>query len=78
MAKGKKRWNCAARVDGKPAHVRTKVNLGMFTVTGDFGEVEGWLQLIDGATGPDGFGDAVAKGDAKLCGRDRDGDVFAR
>jgi len=40
MAKGKKRWNCAARVDGKPAHVRTKVNLSMFTVTGEFGEVE--------------------------------------
>ena len=40
MAKGKKRWNCAARVNGKKSQVRTKVNLSMFTVTGDFGEVE--------------------------------------
>lgn len=45
---------------------------------GDFGEVEGWLQLVDGASGPNGFGDRVVKGGAKLCGRDRDGDVFAR
>ncbi len=45
---------------------------------GDFGEVEGWLQLVNGASGPDGFGDRVVKGGAKLCGRDRDGDVFAR
>jgi len=44
--------------------------------TGDSGAVEGWVQLIEGAAGPDGFGDAVLKGLAKVCGRASDGDVF--
>ncbi len=43
---------------------------------GDAGVVEGWVQLVPGAAGPDGFGDAVSRGQAKVCGRASDGDVF--
>jgi hypothetical protein len=43
---------------------------------GDFGVVEGWVQLVDGAGGPDGFGDLVRGGSVKVCGRASDGDVF--
>ena len=42
---------------------------------GDFGQAEGWVQVVNGAAGPEGFGDAVAKGGAKMCGRDRSGKV---
>jgi hypothetical protein len=42
----------------------------------DAGTVEGWVQLVPGAAGPDGFGDAVSRGQAKVCGRASDGDVF--
>jgi len=45
---------------------------------GDFGEVEGWVQLIDGAEGPAGLGEAVRAGAAVVFGRGRDGDVFVR
>jgi len=44
--------------------------------SGDFGVVEGWVQLVDGVSGPDGFGDLVHVGSAKVCGRASDGDVF--
>jgi len=44
--------------------------------SGDFGVVEGWVQLVAGVGGPDGFGDLVRAGSAKVCGRASDGDVF--
>ena len=43
---------------------------------GAFGEVEGWVQVVDGASGPDGFGDVVGNGGVRVCGRAHDGDVF--
>ena len=43
---------------------------------GDFGTVEGWVQVVDGASGPKGFGDRVEKGELKICGRDRDAEIF--
>jgi hypothetical protein len=45
---------------------------------GDFGVVEGWVQVIDGASGPEGFGDLVQDGVVRICGRGRDGDVFVK
>jgi len=44
---------------------------------GGFGSVEGWAQLVPGAAGPEGFGDAVAAGDATVCGIGADGETFA-
>jgi hypothetical protein len=44
--------------------------------TGDFGDVEGWVQLEAGASGPEGYGEAVSNGEAKLCGRGADGEAF--
>lgn len=43
---------------------------------GAFGEVEGWVQVVAGAGGPDGFGDGVGRGAVRVCGRGYDGDVF--
>ena len=40
--------------------------------------VEGWVQVIDGASGPEGFGDLVQDGVVRICGRGRDGDVFVK
>ena len=44
--------------------------------TGDFGTVEGWVQLAPGAAGPDGYGDVVSAGKAVVCGAASDGDRF--
>jgi hypothetical protein len=40
---------------------------------GAFGSAEGWVQLVEGSAGPGGYGEAVAKGRALLCGRDAGG-----
>lgn len=40
--------------------------------SGDFGEVTGWVQLVDGAEGPEGVGEGM------VWGRDRDGEVFVK
>ena len=45
--------------------------------TGDFGTAEGWVQLTPEAPGPDGYGDVVTKGEAKVCGAAGDGERFA-
>lgn len=42
--------------------------------TGMFGTVEGWVQLEPHTPGPQGYGEAVVKGKAILCGRSVDGD----
>jgi hypothetical protein len=44
--------------------------------TGGFGTVEGWVQLLDNAPGPNDFGEIVTSGNTKACGRDRDGEIF--
>ena len=44
---------------------------------GPSGSAEGWVQLVAGAPGPDGYADAVNSGEAKVCGRGDDGDAFA-
>lgn len=43
---------------------------------GEFGTVEGWVQLSPGAAGPEGYGEAVDEGKAILCGMSTDGDRF--
>jgi hypothetical protein len=47
-----------------------------FQAQGKFGEVEGWIQLQPNSPGPNGFGARVQSGQARLCGRARDGEVF--
>ena len=42
--------------------------------TGDFGTTEGWIQLTPNAPSPEGFTDT--NGQTKLCGKDRNGEVF--
>ncbi len=44
--------------------------------TGDFGTTEGWVQLLDNAPGPDGLSSMVESGQARICGRDREDEVF--
>ena len=44
---------------------------------GASGSSEGWVQLVAGAPGPDGYADAVNSGEAKVCGKGDDGDIFA-
>lgn len=39
-------------------------------------DVLGWTQLEAGAAGPGGYGEAVARGEAKLCGQGADGEPF--
>jgi len=43
---------------------------------GDFGTVEGWVQLSPGAAGPDDYDEAVAEGRAILCGISADDEQF--
>jgi hypothetical protein len=45
-------------------------------VVGEFGTVAGWVQLVEGAAGPEGFGESVDAGLAKVCGRASDGELF--
>lgn len=44
--------------------------------TGIFGNVEGWVQLVGGSPGPEGFGKDVLNGSAIVCGRSFDSDVI--
>jgi hypothetical protein len=43
---------------------------------GKFGLAKGWIKLVEGKKGPEGFGDEVLAGNSKLCGQDRDGELF--
>jgi hypothetical protein len=43
---------------------------------GEFGIVEGWVQLEPGISGPEDYGEAVIKGRAIICGTSADGDRF--
>jgi len=45
--------------------------------SGNFGKVEGWLQIQPGYEGPVGFQAEVAQGKIKLCGRAKDGEIFS-
>jgi len=45
-------------------------------VKGEFGTVEGWIQLISNVSGPEGYGNAAAEGKAILCGISTDDDRF--
>jgi hypothetical protein len=41
---------------------------------GEFGTLEGWVQLENGSVGPAGYGADVESGEAKICGTARDGE----
>ena len=43
---------------------------------GEFGTLEGWVQLSPGAAGPEKYGEIVAEGRSILCGMSADGDQF--
>jgi hypothetical protein len=45
---------------------------------GRFGTAAGWVQMQPGARGPEGYGEAVTKGQATVCGVSADGDRFVR
>lgn len=45
---------------------------------GDFGQSEGWIQLVEQKAGPDGYGGDVANGQAMFCGKSSVGHTFVQ